>query len=104
MLVFGDNDRFTTPHIAEFYNLLGGNPSGCRMRVWSLAPWLALAAAWLTPRLSNRLSLAGLGLAIEASVVISFGAAPLYLALVLPLVLLTFIALWVGRRAPAAAS
>jgi pimeloyl-ACP methyl ester carboxylesterase len=25
MLVFGDSDMFTTPHIAEFYNLLGGN-------------------------------------------------------------------------------
>jgi pimeloyl-ACP methyl ester carboxylesterase len=25
MLVFADNDMFTTPHIAEFYNLLGGN-------------------------------------------------------------------------------
>jgi pimeloyl-ACP methyl ester carboxylesterase len=25
MLVFGDNDMFTTPHMAEFYNLLGGN-------------------------------------------------------------------------------
>lgn len=26
MLVFGDSDMFTTPHMAEFYNLLGGNP------------------------------------------------------------------------------
>ena len=25
MLVFGDSDMFTTPHMAEFYNLLGGN-------------------------------------------------------------------------------
>jgi pimeloyl-ACP methyl ester carboxylesterase len=25
MLVFGDSDMFTTPHVAEFYNLLGGN-------------------------------------------------------------------------------
>ncbi len=25
MLVFGDSDMFTTPHIAEFYHLLGGN-------------------------------------------------------------------------------
>jgi pimeloyl-ACP methyl ester carboxylesterase len=25
MLVFGDSDMFTTSHIAEFYNLLGGN-------------------------------------------------------------------------------
>ncbi|MEA2645706.1 MAG: hypothetical protein QOE92_789 [Chloroflexota bacterium] len=25
MLVFGDHDMFTTPHVAEFYNLLGGN-------------------------------------------------------------------------------
>ncbi|MDQ2943640.1 MAG: alpha/beta hydrolase, partial [Candidatus Dormibacteraeota bacterium] len=25
MLVFGDSDMFTTPHIAEFYTLLGGN-------------------------------------------------------------------------------
>lgn len=25
MLVFGDSDMFTTAHIAEFYNLLGGN-------------------------------------------------------------------------------
>ena len=25
MLVFGDSDMFTTPHMAEFYNLIGGN-------------------------------------------------------------------------------
>jgi pimeloyl-ACP methyl ester carboxylesterase len=25
LLVFGDSDMFTTPHMAEFYNLLGGN-------------------------------------------------------------------------------
>ena len=25
MLVYGDSDMFTTPHMAEFYNLLGGN-------------------------------------------------------------------------------
>ena len=25
MLVFADSDMFTTPHVAEFYNLLGGN-------------------------------------------------------------------------------
>ena len=25
MLIFGDSDMFTTPHMAEFYNLLGGN-------------------------------------------------------------------------------
>jgi pimeloyl-ACP methyl ester carboxylesterase len=25
MLVFGDSDMFTTTHMAEFYNLLGGN-------------------------------------------------------------------------------
>ncbi|HKV88688.1 MAG TPA: alpha/beta hydrolase [Candidatus Dormibacteraeota bacterium] len=25
MLVFADSDMFTTPHIAEFYNMLGGN-------------------------------------------------------------------------------
>jgi pimeloyl-ACP methyl ester carboxylesterase len=25
MLVFGDHDMFTTPHMAEFFNLLGGN-------------------------------------------------------------------------------
>ena len=25
MLVFGDSDMFTTRHMAEFYNLLGGN-------------------------------------------------------------------------------
>jgi hypothetical protein len=25
MLVFGDSDMFTTSHMAEFYNLLGGN-------------------------------------------------------------------------------
>ncbi|HEY1420134.1 MAG TPA: alpha/beta hydrolase [Candidatus Dormibacteraeota bacterium] len=25
MLVFGDSDMFTTPHVAEFYNLIGGN-------------------------------------------------------------------------------
>jgi len=39
------------------------------------------------------LRLSGLALAIEASVVISFGAAPFYLPLVFPLVLITFLAL-----------
>ena len=61
--------------------------------VWSLAPFLGFAAAWFVSDHGSRLWLAGLALAIEASVVISFGAAPFFLSLVFPLVLITFLAL-----------
>jgi hypothetical protein len=49
--------------------------------------------------------LGGLALAIEASVLISFGAAPFYLPLVFPPVLITFLALltlpqWKGAANP----
>lgn len=61
--------------------------------VWSLAPILGLAAAWLVAEPGSRLWLSGLTLAIVASIVISFGAAPFYLPLVFPMVLITFLAL-----------
>lgn len=61
--------------------------------VWSLAPILGFAAAWFVAKHGSRLWLGGLALAIEASVVISFGAAPFYLPLVFPPVLITFLAL-----------
>jgi hypothetical protein len=61
--------------------------------VWSLAPILGLAAAWFVRKHGVRLWLSGLALAMEASVVISFGAAPFYLPLTFPLVLVTFLAL-----------
>ncbi len=67
--------------------------------VWSLAPVLGLAAAWFARRRSTRIWLAGLSLAIEASVLISFGAAPFYLPLVFPLVLITFIAILISAKA-----
>jgi hypothetical protein len=61
--------------------------------VWSLAPILGFAAAWFVRRRRPRLWLSGVALAVEAAVVISFGAAPFYLPLVFPLVLVTFLAL-----------
>ena len=61
--------------------------------VWSLAPILGFAAAWFAAGYGSRLWLGGLALAIGASVVISFGAAPFYLPLVFPPVLITFLAL-----------
>ncbi len=61
--------------------------------VWSLAPILGFAAAWLAATYRTRRWLSGLALAIEASVLISFGAAPFYLPLVFPPVLITFLAL-----------
>jgi cytochrome bd-type quinol oxidase subunit 1 len=61
--------------------------------VWSLAPILGFTAAWFVREHGRRLWLSGIALAIEASVVISFGAAPFYLPLVFPLVLITFLAL-----------
>jgi hypothetical protein len=61
--------------------------------VWSLAPILGFAAAWFVRGHGARLWLGGLALAIEASVVVSFGAAPFYLLLVFPPVLITFLAL-----------
>jgi hypothetical protein len=60
--------------------------------VWSLGPILGFAAAWLVRKHGARLWLGGLALAIEASVLISFGAAPFYLPLTFPLVLVTFLA------------
>ena len=61
--------------------------------VWSLAPFLGFAAAWFVREHGTRLWLSGVALAIEASVVISFGAAPFYLPLVFPPVLIMFLAL-----------
>jgi len=61
--------------------------------VWSLAPILGFAAAWFVRKRRARLWLSGVALAIEASVLISFGAAPFYLPLVFPPVLITFLAL-----------
>jgi hypothetical protein len=66
--------------------------------LWSLAPFLAFIAAWLAPRPGSRIALGGLALVIEVSVLISFGAAPLFLPVVLPLVLITFVALLMARR------
>lgn len=65
---------------------------------WSLAPFLAFTAAWLAARPAQRIMLASLALLIEASVVISFGAAPLYVPLVFPFVLITFVALLLARQ------
>ena len=61
--------------------------------VWSLAPILGFAAAWFVAKHGASLWLGGLAVGIEASVVISFGAAPFYLPLVFPLGLITFLAL-----------
>jgi hypothetical protein len=61
--------------------------------IWSLAPILGFVAAWFVPEHGARRWLGGLALAIEASVLISFGAAPFYLPLVFPPVLITFLAL-----------
>jgi hypothetical protein len=61
--------------------------------VWSLAPIVGFVAAWFVREHGARLWLSGLALGIEASVMISFGAAPFYLPLVFPPVLITFLAL-----------
>lgn len=61
--------------------------------VWSLAPIIGFAAAWLVSGRASRIWLGGLTLATEASVLISFGAGPLYILLVFPLVLIAFLAL-----------
>ena len=61
--------------------------------VWSLAPILGLTAAWFVREHRPRLWLSGVALAVEAAAVISFGAAPFYLPLVFPPVLVTFLAL-----------
>lgn len=73
--------------------------------IWSLAPILGFAAAWSVGKHGERMWLGGLALAIEASVLISFGAAPFYLPLVFPPVLITFLALltlpqWKGAANP----
>jgi hypothetical protein len=68
---------------------------GVALIVWSLAPVLAVAGVW-----SARLWLVTLALAMEATVLISFGAGPLYIPFVLlPLAITWFIA----RRAARAA-
>jgi len=72
--------------------------------VWSLAPFLGFAAAWFVGEHGTRLWLSGVALAIEASVVISFGAAPFYLPLVFPPVLITFLALLTLPRSGGATS
>jgi hypothetical protein len=66
--------------------------------LWSLAPLLSLIAAWLVTHGPERIILASLALAIDASVLISFGAAPLYLPLVLPLVFITWLAVYLDKR------
>lgn len=66
--------------------------------LWSLAPLLAFAAAWLASRPGPRIVFGSLALVIEASVLISFGAAPLFVPLVLLPVLITFVALLLARR------
>ena len=66
--------------------------------LWSLAPLLAFTAAWLAPRPGPRIVFGSLALVIEVSVLISFGAAPLFVPLVLTPVVITFVALLTARR------
>lgn len=67
--------------------------------VWSLVPIIGFAAAWLVPGHGAHIWLGGLALAIEASELISFGAAPIYLPVVFPLIVITFLALLGIRHA-----
>lgn len=83
-------------HTASMWQLQGlsGFPAPYGfILLWSFAPLLALTAAWLAPRSGPRIVFGSLALVIEASVLISFGAAPLFV----PLVLITFAALLVAR-------
>lgn len=64
--------------------------------VWSLAPLLAVAGTW---RLPPRMSLVTTALVVEATSLISFGAGPVYVALVLVPLAIT----WVLARSAARA-
>ena len=59
------------------------------LAVWSLAPLLAAAGVW-----TRRMSLVSAAMVIEATVLISFGAAPLYV----PFVLVPLAITWVLAR------
>ena len=56
--------------------------------VWSLAPLLAVAGTW---RLPPRMSLVTASLVVEATSLISFGAAPVYVPLVLAPLAITWV-------------
>jgi hypothetical protein len=64
--------------------------------VWSLAPLLAVAGTWQLP---PRMSLVTTALVVEATSLISFGAAPVYV----PLVLVPLAITWVLARSAARA-
>ena len=68
---------------------------GIALFVWSLAPLLAVAGIW-----SRRLWLVTLALVLETTVVISFGAGPLYVPLVLAPLALTWVLARRSMRAP----
>ena len=57
--------------------------------VWSAAPLLAVVGVW-----THRMWLVTAALVVEATVIISFGAAPLYV----PFVLLPLLATWILAR------
>lgn len=64
---------------------------GLALAVWTLAPLLAVAGVW-----SRRLELVTLALVLEATALISFGAGPVYVPMVLPALAVTWV---LARRA-----